>query len=58
MHEGRNRCGCGRSDARSDGTVIELRGPARVLVPDDDVETVDGIPWTAIPEHPMLVRVA
>jgi hypothetical protein len=38
--------------------VIELRGPVRILVPEDDVETVDGVPWTAIPEQPMLVRVA
>jgi hypothetical protein len=58
MHQGRNACGCGRSTARSDGSVIELRGPARILVPEDDVETVDGLPWTPIPEQPMLVRVA
>jgi hypothetical protein len=26
------------------------------LVPEDDVETVDGVPWTAVPEAPMVVR--
>jgi hypothetical protein len=56
LHDGRTTCGCGRSAASSDGTVVELRGPARILVPDDDVETVDGVPWTAIPEEPVLVR--
>ncbi|MGZ8585620.1 MAG: hypothetical protein ACXWXP_09115 [Actinomycetota bacterium] len=56
LHDGRTACGCGRSAASSDGAVVELRGPARVLVPDEDVETIDGVPWTAIPEEPVLVR--
>jgi len=56
LREGRNDCGCGRSTARLDGVVVEVQGPARVLVPADDVTTVDGLPWTALPEHPMLVR--
>jgi hypothetical protein len=56
MHEGRNACSCGRSFARLDGPVVELAGPARVLVPEDDVTTLDGVPWTAVPEEPMLVR--
>lgn len=53
---GRTVCRCGRSWARPDGPVIEIQGPVRVLVPDDDVETVDGVPWTAVPERPMVVR--
>jgi len=56
IQEGRTRCGCGRSSARSDGSLVEVQGPARVLVPEDDVETVDGVPWTAVPEAPMVVR--
>lgn len=54
--QGRTVCGCGRSSARSDGAVVEIEGPVRVLVPEDDVETVDGVPWTAVPEEPMVVR--
>ncbi|HEX6231443.1 MAG TPA: hypothetical protein VF029_06990, partial [Actinomycetota bacterium] len=50
LHDGANACGCGRSTAHLDGTVVELQGPARVLVPADDVTTVDGLPWTALPE--------
>jgi len=57
IHDGRNDCACGRSAARLDGTVVELRGPAKVLVPADEV-TIDGVPWTTIPEEPMLVRIA
>jgi hypothetical protein len=53
---GRTVCACGRSVARSDGAVVELQGPARVLVPEDDVVTIEGLPWTAVPEEPMLVR--
>jgi hypothetical protein len=56
LRDGSTRCACGRSVARSDGAVVELQGPARVLVPEDDVETVDGVPWTAVPEEPMVVR--
>ena len=56
LQQGRNRCGCGRSAARLDETLVELAGPARVLVPEDDVVTVDGVPWTVMPEEPMLVR--
>ena len=56
MHRGAYACSCGRSFARTDDTVVELRGPARVLAPAEEVTTVDGIPWMAIPEEPMLVR--
>jgi hypothetical protein len=56
MRDGRNVCGCGRSSAKLDGAVVELAGPARVLVPEDEVVTVDGVPWTVMPEEPMLVR--
>ena len=56
LRHGRNVCGCGRSAAHLDGTVVELQGPARVLVPADDVTNVDGLPWTAMPESPILVR--
>jgi len=58
MHDGRNDCGCGRSVAKLDGTVVELQGPAKVLVPADEVTTVDGLPWTTIPEEPVLIRIA
>lgn len=53
---GRNVCGCGRSAARVDGSIVELQGPARVLVPAEEVVTVDGLPWTPMPEEPTLVR--
>jgi hypothetical protein len=56
VHHGRTVCGCGRSSARADGAIIEIQGPARVLVPGDDVETVGGVPWTAVPEEPLVVR--
>ncbi len=56
MRDGRNVCGCGRSAARLDGGIAELAGPVRVLVPEDEVVTVDGVPWTVMPEEPMLVR--
>jgi hypothetical protein len=56
LQEGANRCRCGRSRARWDGAVVELQGPGRVLVPEEDVETVDGVPWTAVPEQPLVVR--
>jgi hypothetical protein len=56
LHDGRNRCTCGRASARLDGTVVELQGPARVLVPAEDVITVEGVPWTEVPEEPMVVR--
>jgi hypothetical protein len=56
IHDGRNRCACGRSTAKLDGVVVELAGPVRVLVPDDEIVTVDGVPWTAMPEEPILVR--
>ncbi|MGH2637177.1 MAG: hypothetical protein ACRDHU_13670 [Actinomycetota bacterium] len=55
VRHGRNVCSCGRSKASSDDSVVELQGPARILVPADEV-TIDGIPWTSIPEEPMLVR--
>ena len=51
-------CTCGRSSATPDDTVIELQGPARVLVPAEDVVTVDGLPWTTMPESPMVIRTA
>jgi hypothetical protein len=56
MSEGRTACTCGRSMARLDGTVVELQGPGRILVPADDLTTVDGIPWTEMPEEPLVVR--
>jgi hypothetical protein len=56
LRSGRNVCACGRSDARLDGAVVELAGHARVLVPEDEVVTVDGVPWIVVPEEPMLVR--
>lgn len=54
--DGRNVCRCGRSAAKVEGSIVELQGPGRVLVPADDVLTVDGLPWTAIPEEPVVVR--
>jgi hypothetical protein len=56
LGDGRTVCKCGRSAARLDGAIVEVQGPARVLVPADDVMTVDGIPWTAMPEEPVVVR--
>ena len=56
LADGRTVCKCGRSAARLDGAIVEVQGPARVLVPADDVMTVDGIPWTAMPEEPVVVR--
>jgi hypothetical protein len=56
LADGRTVCQCGRSAARLDGAIVEVQGPARVLVPADDVMTVDGIPWTAMPEEPVVVR--
>lgn len=53
--DGGNVCGCGRSIAKVDGAIVELQGPSRVLVPADD-EMIDGIPWTAMPEEPVVVR--
>jgi len=54
--EGASTCGCGRSAALVDGSIIEIQGPARVLVPADDLQTVDGVPWTVMPEEPFIVR--
>ena len=56
LGNGHNVCRCGRSAAKVDGAIVELRGPGRVLVPADDVTTFDGLPWTAIPEEPVVVR--
>jgi hypothetical protein len=56
LGDGRNVCTCGRSQASLDGAIVEVQGPARVLVPADDVMTVDGVPWTAMPEEPVVVR--
>ncbi len=53
---GRTTCPCGRSAARCDETVVEIQGPARILVPAEDVETVDGLPWMTVPEEPLVVR--
>jgi hypothetical protein len=53
---GRHACSCGRSTAIADGSIVEIQGPARVLVPADDVQTVDGLPWTTMPEEPFVVR--
>jgi len=55
MTEGAFTCACGRSAAVVDGPVVELQGPARILVPADLV-TVDGMPWTTLPEEPVVVR--
>lgn len=56
LTEGANVCACGRSAADVDGTVVELQGPGRVMVPADDVTTFDGVPWTVMPEEPLVVR--
>jgi hypothetical protein len=56
MHDGRNVCRCHRSTARLDEAVVELEGPARILIPADDMTTVDGVPWTALPESPVVIR--
>jgi hypothetical protein len=53
---GRTACRCGRTAAKADGAIVELRGPGRVLVPADDVTTFEGVPWTAMPEEPVVVR--
>ena len=55
MTEGAFTCACGRSAAVVEGPVVELQGPARILVP-ADVETVDGVPWTTLPEEPVVIR--
>ena len=41
LADGRTVCKCGRSAARLDGAIVEVQGPARVLVPADDVMTVE-----------------
>ena len=56
MSDGATTCSCGRSAALAEGSIVEVQGPARVLVPADDVLTVDGVPWTPMPEEPFLVR--
>jgi hypothetical protein len=58
LADGRTACPCGRTAAKADGAIVELQGPGRVLVPADDVTNVDGVPWTAIPEEPVVVRSA
>ena len=56
LSEGVSTCACGRSSALVDGTIVEIQGPARILVPADDLHTVDGVPWTVMPEEPFVVR--
>jgi hypothetical protein len=56
IEQGASTCGCGRSAALVDGSIVEIQGPARLLVPADDLHTVDGVPWTAMPEEPFVVR--
>ena len=56
MREGRNACPCGRSAAQCDDTLVEIQGPGRILVPAEDVTTLDGVPWMPVPEEPVVVR--
>jgi len=56
MREGRTACPCGRSAARMDEVVVEIQGPARILVPADELTTIDGLPWMTVPEDPMVIR--
>lgn len=56
MRDGRTSCPCGRSAARMDEVVVEIQGPARILIPADELTTIDGLPWMTIPEDPMVVR--
>ena len=56
MQGGRTRCPCGRSTSHEDDVVVEIRGPGNVLVPADELTTIDGLPWVALPEAPKVVR--
>lgn len=56
MSDGHISCPCGRSTALVEGSIVEIQGPARVLVPAVDVTTVHGVPWTPMPEEPFVVR--
>jgi len=56
IHEGRTTCACGRSAARMDEVLVEIQGPARILVPADELTTIDGLPWMSVPEDPMVIR--
>jgi len=56
MDAGRTGCLCGRSSARMDEAVVEIDGPARILVPADELTTIDGLPWMTLPEDPMVIR--
>ena len=56
IHRGRTSCPCGRSVARMDEIVVEIQGPARILVPADELTTIDGLPWMTLPEDPMVIR--
>jgi hypothetical protein len=50
-------CPCGRSSARLDGGVLEVRGPAKVLAPVEKVVRVDGGEWAPVPEDVFIHRV-
>lgn len=50
-------CPCGRSSARLDGGVLEVRGPAKVLAPVEKIVRVDGGEWAPVPEDVFIHRV-
>jgi hypothetical protein len=50
-------CSCGRSSARLDGGVLEVRGPAKALAPVEKVIRVDGGEWAPVPEDVFIHRV-
>jgi len=50
-------CSCGRSSARLDGGVLEVRGPAKALAPVEMVIRVDGGEWAPVPEDVFIHRV-
>ena len=50
-------CGCGRSSARSDGGVLEVRGPAKALAPVEKIVRVDGGEWAPVPEDVFIHRI-
>ncbi len=50
-------CACGRSTARIDGGVVEIKGPTRALAPVETVVRVDGGEWAPLPEDVFIRRV-
>lgn len=51
------RCSCGRSSARLDGNILEVRGPTRALAPVETAIHVDGGEWMPVPEDVFIRRV-